>query len=290
MDRVGDRFQLGRKLGSGSFGIVYRATDLNSQEEVAVKVEHASTRHSQLLNENRIYKCLGSRQGLARVRHCGMEAHRNVLVLDLLGPSLRDLFHDCGKSLSPATLLGFADQMIDLLEYVHAKGFIHRDIQPRNILVDSGDKSDQLNLIDFGMAKRYQDSRSGRHIPYREGCRGKGTLEFASARAVRGIEQSRRDDLESVGWVLLYLSRGSLPWTGLSFPTRQDRFVKISQMRASISVEELCNGLEAEHIIFSYFSYVKGLEFDEAPDYAYLRRLLSERGSPTAVAITMTLT
>jgi len=169
------------------------------------------------------------------------------------------------------TVLMLADQMIGRIEYVHSKNFIHRDIKPDNFLMGIGRHCNKLFLIDYGLAKKYRDSRSRLHISYREDKNLTGTARYASINAHLGIEQSRRDDMESMGYVLMYFNRGSLPWQGLKAATKKQKYEKISEKKMSTPVEVLCKGFPAEFAM--YLNYCRGLRFEEQPDYMYLRQL-----------------
>lgn len=129
-------------------------------------------------------------------------------------------------------------------------------------------------MIDFGLAKKYRDSSTHQHIPYRENKNLTGTARYASMNTHLGIEQSRRDDLESLGYVLMYFLRGSLPWQGLKAGTKKQKYEKISEKKVSTSIETLCRGYPAEFA--SYFHYCRSLRFDDKPDYAYLKRIFRD--------------
>ncbi|XP_012786850.1 casein kinase I-like [Ochotona princeps] len=268
---VGGKYQLLRKIGSGSFGDIYLAMNITNGEEVAVKLESQKARHPQLLYESKLYKILLGGVGVPHIRWYGQEKDYNVLVMDLLGPSLEDLFNFCSRRFSMKTVLMLADQMISRIEYVHSKNFIHRDIKPDNFLMGIGRHCNKLFLIDFGLAKKYRDNRTRQHIPYREDKNLTGTARYASINAHLGIEQSRRDDMESMGYVLMYLNRSSLPWQGLKAATKKQKYEKISEKKMSTPVEVLCKGFPAEFAM--YLNYCRGLRFEEAPDYMYLRQL-----------------
>ncbi|XP_038219778.1 casein kinase I-like [Zerene cesonia] len=161
--------------------------------------------------------------------------------------------------------------MLGRVEFIHCKCFIHRDIKPDNFLMGIGRHCNKLYMIDFGLAKKYRDLRTRAHISYREDKNLTGTARYASINAHLGIEQSRRDDMESLGYVLMYFNRGSLPWQGLKAITKKQKYERISEKKMSTPVEVLCKGFPAEFAM--YLNYCRGLTFDESPDYMYLRQL-----------------
>lgn len=271
---MGNKFRLGRKIGSGSFGEIYLGTNIQTNEEVAIKLENVKTKHPQLLYESKLYRILQGGTGIPNVRWFGVEGDYNVLVMDLLGPSLEDLFNFCSRKLSLKSVLMLADQMINRVEFVHSKSFLHRDIKPDNFLMGLGRRANQVYIIDFGLAKKYRDTSTHQHIPYRENKNLTGTARYASMNTHLGIEQSRRDDLESLGFVLMYFLRGSLPWQGLKAGNKKQKYEKISERKVSTSIEALCRGYPTEFA--SYFHYCRSLRFDDKPDYAYLKRLFRD--------------
>jgi len=272
--RVGGKFRLGRKIGSGSFGDIYIGTNVQTNEEVAIKLESIKSKHPQLLYESKLYKILAGGVGVPNVHWYGVEGDYNVMVIDLLGPSLEDLFSFCNRKFSLKTALMLADQMINRVEYVHAKNFIHRDIKPDNFLIGLGKKANQVHIIDFGLAKKYRDPKTQQHIPYREGKNLTGTARYASVNTHLGLEQSRRDDLEAVGYVLMYFNRGSLPWQGLKSNSKKEKYEKIMEKKMSTPIEVLCKHFPSEFV--TYLNYCRSLRFEDRPDYAYLRRLLKD--------------
>jgi len=268
---VGGKYRLVRKIGSGSFGDIYLGINITNGEEVAVKVEEQKTVHPQLLYESKLYKVLQGGVGIPRTRWYGADRSYYFLVMDLLGPSLEDLFNYCSRHFTLKTILMLADQMIGRIEYVHNKNFIHRDIKPDNFLMGIGSHCNKLYIIDFGLAKKYRDTTTRTHIPFRQDKKLTGTARYASINAHIGLEQSRRDDMESLGYVLMYFNRSSLPWQGLKAATKKQKYEKISEKKMSTPVEVLCKGFPAEFAM--YLNYCRGLRFEEAPDYMYLRQL-----------------
>ncbi|WCJ39485.1 casein kinase 1 [Euphorbia peplus] len=272
--RVANKYRLGRKIGSGSFGEIYHGTNFQTNDEVAIKLENVKTKHPQLQYESKLYRILQGGTGIPNIRYFGVEGDYSVLVMDLLGPSLEDLFNFCSRKLSLKTVLMLADQMINRVEFVHSKSFLHRDIKPDNFLMGLGKRATQVYVIDFGLAKKYRDTSTHHHIPYRENKNLTGTARYASMNTHLGIEQSRRDDLESLGYVLMYFLRGSLPWQGLKAGTKKQKYEKISEKKVSTPIEALCRGYPTEFA--SYFHYCRSLRFDDKPDYAYLKRLFRD--------------
>ncbi|XP_047405617.1 casein kinase I-like [Sciurus carolinensis] len=268
---VGGKYKLIKKIGFGTFGDIYLAINTTNGDEVAVKLESQKAKYPQLLFESQIYNILQGGVGIPNVQWYGQEKDYNVLVMDVLGPSLEDLFNFCSRRFTMKTVLMLADQMISRIEYVHTKNFIHRDLKPDNFLIGIGQHCNKLFLIDFGLAKRYRDSRTMQHIPYRENKNLTGTVRYASINAHLGIELSRRDDMESLGYVLMYFNRTSLPWQGIRAATKKQTYEKISEKKRSTSVEVLCKGFPAEFAM--YLNYCRRLRFEEAPDYMYLKQL-----------------
>ncbi|KAG7611679.1 Protein kinase-like domain superfamily [Arabidopsis suecica] len=275
MDRVvGGKYKLGRKLGSGSFGELFLGVNVQTGEEVAVKLEPARARHPQLHYESKLYMLLQGGTGIPHLKWYGVEGEYNCMVIDLLGPSMEDLFNYCSRRFNLKTVLMLADQMINRVEYMHVRGFLHRDIKPDNFLMGLGRKANQVYIIDYGLAKKYRDLQTHRHIPYRENKNLTGTARYASVNTHLGIEQSRRDDLESLGYVLMYFLRGSLPWQGLRAGTKKQKYDKISEKKRLTPVEVLCKSFPPEFT--SYFLYVRSLRFEDKPDYPYLKRLFRD--------------
>lgn len=266
-------YKLFYKIGSGSFGEIYLALNLKTNQEVAVKVEPMSSRPQSLPYEAKVYQRIQSGEGIPKVHYFGAERSRDlhVLVMDLLGPSLEDLFKFCGRKLSYKTTIMLADQMISRVEWLHSKNLIHRDIKPDNFMMGIGANCNTVFLADYGLAKRYRNS-VGKHIKYRDDKSLTGTARYASVNTHYGSEQSRRDDLESLGYVLVYFMKGKLPWQNLKNKDRtKNRYEAIAEKKLTTSIPTLCYGCPAEFQMF--LQYCRGLKFDESPDYNYLRQL-----------------
>ena len=214
---------------------------------------------------------MGGIAGVPQLLAYEAEGDFNIMVIDLLGPSLEDLFNHCNRKFSEKTVLMLADQLIRRLEYLHERNLVHRDVKPDNFLMGVGKKSNVVYVIDFGLAKKYRDSRYGTHLEYRENKQLTGTARYASLSTHLGIEQSRRDDLESLGYVLLYLLRGGLPWQGLKAKDKNQKYSRITDKKIVTPIEELIADYPEEFGV--YLNYCRSLKFEEKPDYKYLRGL-----------------
>jgi casein kinase 1/casein kinase 1 epsilon len=225
-DQVANNYKLIEKLGKGAFGQIWKALHLRNKEYVAIKFENINSKHQQLYSECKIYLWFHSdstvlAQAIPQVLYYGVEGTKNIMVMDLLGKSLEKLFTDCGRKFSLKTVLMIADQMIKRVEYIHSRRIIHRDIKPDNFAIGVNKNSHRIFIIDFGLAKKYMSS-NGTHIRYKEGKSLTGTARYASISTHLGIEQSRRDDIESLGYLFMYFLRGRLPWQNLKAKNIKD--------------------------------------------------------------------
>lgn len=275
---VAKNYKLIKKLGSGAFGQIWMAQHQKTKEEVAIKFEDVNSKHQQLYYECKIYLWFHSDstvigQAIPQVLYYGTEGNNNLMVMDLLGKSLEDLFNDCNRKLSLKTVLMIAQQMIKRIEYIHARRIIHRDIKPDNFAIGKGKNAHRVFIIDFGLAKKFMSS-DGKHIKYKDGKSLTGTARYASINTHIGIEQARRDDMEGLGYVFMYFLRGKLPWQGLQ--TRggvNEKYEKIKQKKIMTNLEELCKGFPSEFV--AYMQYCRTLNFDDKPDYKYIQELFS---------------
>ena len=203
------------------------------------------------------------------IKSYGYSGDFNVLVMQLLDKSLEDLINKYSTfSIKTTAMLGY--QMVNILQYIHDRHIIHRDIKPDNFVMGTKEDNAKLYILDFGLAKKYRSSRTLVQYPYIKKKKLTGTARYASIHALEAYEQSRRDDLESVGYVLMYFLRGNLPWQGLKVRSKEDRYKKILERKKETSSEDLCR--DFPHEFFEYVEYTRNLEYEEDPDYDFLRK------------------
>ena len=262
------RFKLLTKIGRGSFGKIYSAWDREIDKKVAIKIEK-SERNGSLHKEVIFYKILNEEEGVPQMIYYNLDSDQNILVLELLGSSIEELFISCNRKFSLKTTLMISFQVIERVKQVHKKGIIHRDIKPHNFLMGVKENKDFVYIVDFGLSKKYMH-KNGKHIKFRENSSLVGTVRYASHYNQLGIVQSRRDDLISLGYLLIYLIKGKLPWQGLHSDGKWTRNQKILQCKLDTSISKLCKGLPNEFKTF--MEYTTQLDFDENPDYHMLKK------------------
>ena len=257
-----------KKLGKGSFGSIYQA--VYGKEEYALKFEDRKKNNDLLQNEAAIMNYLKG-PNIPTLKSYGFTSSYNILVMQLLG---RDLEHHFKKrkkfSVKTVCMLGF--QMINILENIHEKHILHRDIKPENFVMGLNQNSKIVYLIDFGLAKKYRSMSTLIQYPLTLKKKFTGTARYASINALKGYEHSRRDELESLGYIFIYFLKGKLPWQNIKVKDKEEKFKKILQKKLEISSNELCSGIPKEFEIF--LEYVKNLKYDEKPDYNMLKDLL----------------
>ena len=287
-DLIAENFVILTTIGKGAFGEISLSYNLRDNIEVAIKQEKkVNNKVPQLKMESKVYqkllniqlgqdisglKVLGQEIVLGVPKFYGMGelSETYYLITEFLGPNLANLFNFCGtKKFTISTVCLIAFQILNRIEYIHKNHYLHRDIKPENFCIGNEEKTNVIYLIDYGLSKRYKNSKNHQHIPYREGRSLVGTARYVSINTHLGIEPSRRDDIESIGYVLIYFLKGSLPWQGMK--AGGQKYQRIMEKKLQIPTEVLCYGLPDE--IVYYLNYTKSLRFEERPDYDYLRNL-----------------
>ena len=254
-----------KKLGEGSFGKVYKGE--YKGEYYALKFESHSEGQNLLETEATIMSYLKG-PNIPLIKSFGFSGDYNILVMQLLGQSLEDIFNKRGKfQIKTTAMLGY--QMLNVLQFIHDKHIIHRDIKPDNYVMGLNEMNAVLYLLDFGLAKKYRSSKTLEQYPYIKKKKLTGTARYASIHALEEMEQSRRDDLESTGYVLMYFLRGNLPWQGLKLKAKDNRYQKILDKKKATTSDELCKNFPIE--FKQFIDYTRNLGYTENPDYDKLR-------------------
>ena len=256
MSFIGNKYKLLEKIGEGSFGSIYKGVNIRTTELVAVKIEPINNDYKLLKNESIIYQYLTNTIGIPNVKWFGKDENNYYMVINLLGESLQSIKNSKGV-FSLKLVLQIGIQIILILKTIHNKGLVHRDIKPDNFLVSKHEKNKQIYIIDFGFCKTYMNNDV--HIEMKNSKSVIGSLTYASINSHNLIELSRRDDLESFGYMLLYLYKGHLEWQQIG-DTK-----KILDMKQKITQNE-----NIPEILRDYLKYVRCLEFEEIPNYILL--------------------
>lgn len=269
---INNKYVINQKIGKGSFGDVHIGYHRDTREPVAIKLEHQSKK-IMLEHENSVYHeiCGIGNAHIPKIYWYGNEGEYRVMVMEALGDSLETLFNKCNRHFSLKTTVMIGLQIFDLLEHLHRCGFIHRDLKPENFLIGLRDNRHFIYMIDFGLTKRYKNQLNV-HTKMITGKKLVGTARYASINSHNGIELSRRDDLESLIYLLVYFLKGSLPWQGLPGRTREEKYEIIKQRKVNTTTRALCVDMPSEFVYF--LDHVRSLEFKEKPNYKYLRSLL----------------
>lgn len=274
---INKRFIIDRKIGNGAFGEIFNGYDKKTNKLVAIKLENIKKKPGKpimLAHEFTIYTDLSSNMKndtrLPKIHWYGIEGDYSILIMDFLGTTLESLFNTCQRKFSLKTTLMIGIQMLDIIEFIHKQSYIHRDLKPENFLIGINENRHYIYLIDFGLGKRFKNINK-QHCNLLSGKKLVGTARYASANSHNGLELSRRDDLESIFYILLYFIKGTLPWMGLPGKTRDEKYQNIKNVKNEITVLKLCQDLPVEFM--NFISHIKSLKFNEKPNYKYLKSL-----------------
>uniref|UniRef100_A0A6C0DIP1 non-specific serine/threonine protein kinase n=1 Tax=viral metagenome TaxID=1070528 RepID=A0A6C0DIP1_9ZZZZ len=262
---IGNKYKIIKEIGAGTFGTIYEGINIRTNEKVAIKTELIEDEFKLLRYESTIYKLLADTSGIPKIKWFGKDDTNYYMVIDLLGNSLQ-LLIDMKGTLSLKTVLQIGVNILTILMNIHDKGFIHRDIKPENFLL-SNNSPKKLYLIDFGLSKPY--IINNKHIEIT--CKKKfiGTMNFASINCHFFYEQSRRDDLESLAYILMYFYLGHLEW--MKSEEEEENISNMDDENDWIKNKKLdiINNENIPRIIMDFYKYTRSLEFNETPDYKF---------------------
>ena len=278
--KIADKFIFFKKyvIGSGSFGKVLYGMNIERTREYAIKFEKSTIKSSVLDEEIRILKELQG-FGVPEVVFHGQYESYKIMIMDLLGPSLDKFYKISGKKFNLETTCFLGKEMIKRIEHVHSRGYLHRDIKPNNFMLGKLKRNcliedNSLFIIDFGLSKSYLDEETGLHYSLKDNRRFVGTPRYASLNTHLGIKQSRRDDLESIVYILIYFLKGDLPWQGVKAKTKSEKKEQIKNIKNIVTNAELCLGIPEEFL--NLLNYVRSLNFEDKPNYEFMIEILSK--------------
>lgn len=274
---ISQRFVISKLIGQGSFGSVYQGHDIQKGYDVAIKLEEfvkidEKMKKENLLKEAKFLHQLKGEPGIPEILYFVKTETKRILVMSLLGMNLESVFQGQKRRFCLKTVLSLADQMLTRLEQIHSKDILHRDLKPENFLISNAENDDCIYLVDFGLSKKFKNK--GVHNPFKKGIGLVGTARYASLSAHLGNDQCRKDDLESLAYILIYFLKGNLPWMSLSAKTKEEKHQLIINKKKTTTYQKLCEGLPFE--FEQYLIYVRNLKFEENPNYNFLKNLFKK--------------
>lgn len=268
---IANKYKLLEQIGSGSFGCIYKGENIRSHKMVAIKVEPIKHELKLLKRESKVYQNLSGSPNIPIVKWFGKDSENYYMVINLLGESLELLkSKQQNQVFSFKSTLQIGIKIIEILKYIHDKQIIHRDIKPDNFLLSLDRK--HIYIIDFGFCKSYINS-NGNHIEDKKVSNMIGSPNYASINAHKHNELSRRDDLESLGYMLCYFYYGKLAWENErnmeNICALKQKYIQFESMDKNITNEQ-------KYVLHKYLKYVSKLKFDETPDYDYILNVFTD--------------
>ena len=283
------------KIGIGSFGNVFCGTHKIKNFKVAIKVPNDKANSEMIDLEVKYTKLLQKETGFPSLFHSYNINKKNIIVESLLGPSLDKLFNYCGKKFPLKTVCLIGVEILKRLQSMHKYGLIHRDLKPNNftwgnfsinnnnnnlinneININKEYNITTLYLIDFGLSCPYMDMSNGLLYGNSKGNKFVGTLRYSSINSHKGVRLCRKDDLESLMYILIYFYKGKLPWQDVDAKDEKEKQEKVKEQKTKITTAELCEGMPDE--FEKMLCYIKNILFDEYPNYNklfnYLKSIL----------------
>lgn len=263
--------KIASKLSQGAFGEIYECIDKVTGTRLALKIEK-KTSVFQLKHEFSVYRKIAG-VNTPKVYEYGKieidSSYLNCMTMELLGTSLEKLYNSLNRTFSLKTVFMIGKYCLNRIEYLHHRHYVHRDIKPDNFMTDKS--MTKVYLIDYGLSKEFRNPSTLLHRPLKQDKNLTGTARYASLNTHLGYEQSRRDDLESLGFMLVYFMKGQLPWQGLKAENKFEKYALIKDVKQRTTIYNLCDGLPNE--IYLYLIHVRNLQYEESPNYEYLESL-----------------
>lgn len=266
---IGNKYEILNKLGSGSFGTICKGINVRTKEQVAIKIEQINSDTKMLKHETKVYQYLlrekqSVHDGIPQIKWFGLDDTNYYMVIELLGESLFSLKQKC-NTFSLQTTIAIGIKVVKILKFIHEKGLIHRDIKPDNFLVGLQNKKNEVYIIDFGFCRKYINDQTNKHIEQRHIKNIIGTPNFISVNMHQLQEPSRRDDIESVMYMLIYFYKGRLPWEQVS------GLNEIKQMK-----QEIISNSSIPEKWRELLLNIRKMQFKDAPEYNYIINMLKE--------------